>query len=1073
MLKPSVESTSDPVAEEFVVNESVVAVETTVKEEQIPETTTDAPEVPSEALAETIPAPEPLPVPVAKEIIQDLAVTGGLTVDAINGCLGATEVAIEAQPLKLFKYTTDIKINASREAVIEQLRDMMREQKFPMCIKKGMRISSANITAASLKSFKYTIDIKINASREAVIEHLRASIRGQKFPMCIKKGMKISSANITTVCLSNSSQTKCKCENHYTWASEQCSKHGDCSPSQNGTCACIASIPTDGAFCRPPPASLKSFKYTIDIKINASREAVIEHLRASIRGQKFPMCIKKGMKISSANITVVDGVFCRPPPASLKPFKYTIDIKINASREAVIERLRALIRGQKFPMCVKKGMKISSANITAAPIKSFKYTIDIKINASREAVIEHLRALIRGQKFPMCVKKGMKISSANITTASLKSFKYTIDIKINASREAVTERLRALIRRQKFPMCIKKGMKISSANITTVCQSNSSQTECKCENHYTWASEQCSKHGVCSHSQNGTCGCITSLPTDGAFCRPPPGKEGSLYFKSKLTIGLIIKSDAVFDCSIIFAAPIKSFKYTIDIKINASREAVIERLRALIHGQKFPMCIKKGMKISSANITAASLKSFKYTIDIKIHASREAVIEHLRDLIRGQKFPMCVKKGMKISSANITAVCLSNSSQTECKCENHYTWASEQCSKHGDCGHSQNGTCGCITSLPTDGAFCRPPPASLKSFKYTIDIKINASREAVTERLRGLIRRQKFPMCVKKGMKISSANITAVDGVFCRPPPASLKSFKYTIDIKINASREAVIERLRALIRGQKFPMCVKKGMKISSANITAVCLSNSSQSKCKCENQYAWPSEQCSKHGVCSHSHNGTCGCITSLPTDGAFCRPPPAPIKSFKYTIDIKINASREAVIERLRALIRGQKFPMCIKKGMKISSANITTALLKSFKYTIDIKINASREAVIEHLRDLIRGQKFPMCVKKGMKISSANITAVCLSNSSQTECKCENHYTWASEQCSKHGDCGHGQNGTCGCITSLPTDGAFCRPPPGKEVSLYFKSNFKTGIIIKSDAVFDHLIIFIFDLFLKLR
>jgi len=53
-----------------------------------------------------------------------------------------------------------------------------------------------------------------------------------------------------------------------------------------------------------------------------------------------------------------------------------------------------------------------------------------------------------------------------------------------------------------------------------------------------------------------------------------------------------------------FAAPLKSFKYTIDIKINASNEAVIERLRALILGQKFPMCVKKGMKISSANINA-------------------------------------------------------------------------------------------------------------------------------------------------------------------------------------------------------------------------------------------------------------------------------------------------------------------------------------------------------------------------------------------------------------------------------------------------------------------------------------
>ncbi|XP_073692179.1 uncharacterized protein [Garra rufa] len=106
---PSVESTSDPIAEDFVATESV-AVDTTVAEVQIPETATDAPEVLSETLSETIPAAEPLPLPVAKgitqaqdeitaqvetETIKDLAVAGGLTVDAINGCLGATEVAIE------------------------------------------------------------------------------------------------------------------------------------------------------------------------------------------------------------------------------------------------------------------------------------------------------------------------------------------------------------------------------------------------------------------------------------------------------------------------------------------------------------------------------------------------------------------------------------------------------------------------------------------------------------------------------------------------------------------------------------------------------------------------------------------------------------------------------------------------------------------------------------------------------------------------------------------------------------------------------------------------------------------
>uniref|UniRef100_A0A8C1Z3I4 Si:dkey-164f24.2 n=1 Tax=Cyprinus carpio TaxID=7962 RepID=A0A8C1Z3I4_CYPCA len=109
MLKPSVESTSDPITGEFV-DTKTVAVDTTAAEEQIPETATDASEVQSETLSETISAPEPLSVPVAKDIIQAqdelmaqietetmkvLAVAGGLTVDAINGCLGATEVAIE------------------------------------------------------------------------------------------------------------------------------------------------------------------------------------------------------------------------------------------------------------------------------------------------------------------------------------------------------------------------------------------------------------------------------------------------------------------------------------------------------------------------------------------------------------------------------------------------------------------------------------------------------------------------------------------------------------------------------------------------------------------------------------------------------------------------------------------------------------------------------------------------------------------------------------------------------------------------------------------------------------------
>ncbi|XP_051510000.1 cytadherence high molecular weight protein 1 isoform X2 [Myxocyprinus asiaticus] len=117
--KPLVESTSDRFAEDCVVTESAIGVEAAIAEEKIPEITTDAPEVLSETLAETNPAPEPVPLPKAQdefmaqveteikkaqdefmsqvetEVKKDLAMSGGLTVDAINGCLATTEVAIE------------------------------------------------------------------------------------------------------------------------------------------------------------------------------------------------------------------------------------------------------------------------------------------------------------------------------------------------------------------------------------------------------------------------------------------------------------------------------------------------------------------------------------------------------------------------------------------------------------------------------------------------------------------------------------------------------------------------------------------------------------------------------------------------------------------------------------------------------------------------------------------------------------------------------------------------------------------------------------------------------------------
>lgn len=51
------------------------------------------------------------------------------------------------------------------------------------------------------------------------------------------------------------------------------------------------------------------------------------------------------------------------------------------------------------------------------------------------------------------------------------------------------------------------------------------------------------------------------------------------------------------------------------------------------------------------------------------------------------------------------------------------------------------------------------------------------------------------------------------------------------------------------------------------------VCDFNATGYQCKCEDQYFWPCDMCTKHGSCSDT-NDTCSCVSSL-IDGQFCQP------------------------------------------------------------------------------------------------------------------------------------------------------------------------------------------------------
>lgn len=53
------------------------------------------------------------------------------------------------------------------------------------------------------------------------------------------------------------------------------------------------------------------------------------------------------------------------------------------------------------------------------------------------------------------------------------------------------------------------------------------------------------------------------------------------------------------------------------------------------------------------------------------------------------------------------------------------------------------------------------------------------------------------------------------------------------------------------------------------------VCLYNNTGYQCRCEDQFFLPCNMCSNYKQCDDIINGTCRCISGLPTDGHFCQP------------------------------------------------------------------------------------------------------------------------------------------------------------------------------------------------------
>ncbi|XP_046691587.1 adhesion G-protein coupled receptor F1-like isoform X3 [Silurus meridionalis] len=102
--------------------------------------------------------------------------------------------------------------------------------------------------------------------------------------------------------------------------------------------------------------------------------------------------------------------------------------------------------------------------------------------------------------------------------SSTYALEYIVVVEINVSEVILIQQLKSSVAVQ-----LNNSTRISTVEITTVCQLNNSGFQCMCEDQYFWPCDKCMQYGQCNNNNNNTassCNCINGVPNDGQFCQP-------------------------------------------------------------------------------------------------------------------------------------------------------------------------------------------------------------------------------------------------------------------------------------------------------------------------------------------------------------------------------------------------------------------------------------------------------------------------------------------------------------------------------------------------------------------------
>ncbi|XP_042245463.1 adhesion G protein-coupled receptor F5-like isoform X2 [Thunnus maccoyii] len=329
--------------------------------------------------------------------------------------------------------------------------------------------------------------------------------------------------------------------------------------------------------------------------------------------------------------------------------------------------------------------------------------------------------------------------------------------------------LRLFLDTLSLPLLINSTAEITSINTTTVCSSNVTGYQCRCEESFAWSYNSCINHGACDAIIGDTCGCINDLPADDQYCRlntsravtptPSPSPTSSLDpVKMDLVLDLRIPVSSVPSN---FIDILRNTSYIFPHNITQSLTVISLNLTTVCYpnstgglqcqceeqfGWSCDKCNTYGTCSNTTTQTCdcinsvpsdgqfcesltsitpcptpstvtptpspsptSSLDPVKMDLVLDLRIPVSSVPSNFIDILRNTSyiFPHNITQSLTVISLNLTTVCYPNSTGgLQCQCEEQFGWSCDKCNTYGTCSNTTTQTCDCINSVPSDGQFC-------------------------------------------------------------------------------------------------------------------------------------------------------------------------------------------------------------------------------------------------------------------------------------------------------------------------------------------------------------------------------